>query len=70
MTHRLQYSIGKSKINEEKGDLHVKPIPILTPEQQENQSHHKNTVYVGYLDSNVNIEEIYKPFGLKSTIFT
>ena len=37
--------------------------------QQNNQSHHKNTLYVGNLDSNVSIEDIYELFGLKSTAY-
>ena len=37
----------------------------MTPLQQNNQSHHKHTIYVGNLDSNVSIEDIYKLFGLK-----
>ena len=51
-------TIGKAKRNEEKGHLQVEPSPILTPVQQENQSYHKNTIYVGNLDSNVSIEDI------------
>ena len=47
--------------------MQVEPSPILTPVQQENQSYHKNTIYVGILDSNVSIEDIYELFGLKST---
>ena len=57
-------TIEKSKRNEEKGHLQVEPSPILTPVQQENQSYHKNTIYVRNLDSNVSIEDIYKLFGL------
>ena len=53
-------TIGKSKRKEEKGHLQVEPSPILTPVQQENQSYHKNTIYVGNLDSNVSIEDIYE----------
>ena len=62
-------TIGKSKRKEEKGHLQVEPSPILTPAQQENQFYHKNTIYVGTLDSNVNIENIYDFFGLKSTAY-
>ena len=40
----------KSKRNEEKWHLQVEPSPTLTPVQQENQSYHKNTIYVGNLD--------------------
>ena len=61
---------GKSKRNEDKRDLQVETSPILTPlqqENQENQSHHRNTIYVGNLDSNMSIEDIYERFGLKST---
>ena len=43
--------------------------PILTPLQQNNQSHHKNTLYVGNIDSYVSIEDIYELFGLKSTAY-
>ena len=57
---------GKSKRNEGKGHLQVEPSPILTLLQQENQSHQKNTIYVGNLDSNVSIEDIYELFGLNS----
>ena len=60
----------KSKRNEDKRDLQVETSPILTPlqqENQENQSHHRNTIYVGNLDSNMSIEDIYERFGLKST---
>ena len=53
-------TIGKSKRNEEKRHLQVETSPILTPLQQNNQSHHKNTIYVGNLDSNVSIEDIYE----------
>ena len=56
-------TIGKSKRNEEKGHLQVEPSPILSQVQQENQCHHKNTKYVGNLDSKVSIEDIYKLFG-------
>ena len=49
--------------------MQVEPSPILTPVQQENQSYHKNTIYVGILDSNVSIEDIYELFGLKSTAY-
>ena len=52
-------TIGKSKRNEEKRHLQVETSPILTPLQQNNQSHHKNTLYVGNLDSDVSIEDIY-----------
>ena len=62
-------TIGKSKRNEEKGSLQVEPSPILTPIQQENQSCHTNTIYVGNLDSNVSIEDISDFFGLKSTAY-
>ena len=62
-------TIGKSKRNEEKRHLQVETSPILTPLQQNNQSHHKNTLYVGNLDSNVSIEDIYELFGLKSTAY-
>ena len=56
-------TIGKSKRNEEKGHLQVEPSPILSQVQQENQCHHKNTIYVGNLDSKVSIEDIYERFG-------
>ena len=56
-------TIGKSKRNKEKGHLQVEPSPILSQVQQENQCHHKNTIYVGNLDSKVSIEDIYKLFG-------
>ena len=62
----------KSKRNEDKRDLQVETSPILTPlqqENQENQSHHRNTIYVGNLDSNMSIEDIYERFGLKSTAY-
>ena len=49
--------------------MQVQPSPILTLVQQENQSYHKNTIYVGNLDSNVSIEDIYDIFGLKSTAY-
>ena len=49
--------------------LQVETSPILTPSQQDNQSHNKNTIYVGNLDPNVSIEDIYKLFGLKSTAY-
>ena len=49
--------------------MQIETSPILTPWQQENQSHHKNTVYVGNLESNVSIEDIYELFGLKSTAY-
>ena len=49
--------------------MQVEPSSILTPVQQENQSYHKNTIYVRKLDSNVSIEDIYKLFGLKSTAY-
>ena len=62
-------TIGKSKRNEEKRHLQVETSPTLTPLQQDNQSHHKNTIYVGNLDSNVSIEDIYELFGLKSTAY-
>ena len=52
-------TIGISKRNEEKRHLQVEASPILTPLQQNNQSHHKNTLYVGNLDSDVSIEDIY-----------
>ena len=58
-------TIRKSKRNEEKGHLQVEPSPIFTPVQQENQSYHKNTIYVGNLDSNVSIEDIYYFFWFK-----
>ena len=51
-------TIGKSKGNEEKRHLQVETSLILTPLQQNNRSHHKNTIYVGNLDSNVSIEDI------------
>ena len=35
-------------------------------QQQENQSHYKNTIYIANLDSNVGIKDIYELFGLKS----
>ena len=53
-------TIEKSKRNEEKGHLQVDPSPILTPLHQENQTYHKNTTYVGNLDSNVSIETTTK----------
>ena len=62
-------TIGKSKRNEEKGHLQVEPSPILTPVQQENRFYHKNTIYVGNLDSNVSIEDIYNFFRLKSIAY-
>ena len=62
-------TIEKSKRNEEKGHLQVEPSTILTPVQQENQSYHKNRIYVGNLNSNVSIEDIYDFFGLKSTAY-
>ena len=65
----LLETIGKSKRNEEKGHLQVETSPILTPLQQNKQSHHKNTLYVGNPDSNVSIEDIYELFGLKSTAY-
>ena len=62
-------TIEKSKRNEEKGHFQVEPSSILTPVQQENQSYHKNKIYVGNLDSNVSIEDIYDFFGLKSAAY-
>ena len=62
-------TIEESKRNEENRHLQVETSPILTPLQQNNQSHHKNTLYVGKLDSNVSIEDIYELFGLKSTAY-
>ena len=62
-------TIGKSKRNEEKKHLLVETSPILTPLQQNNQSHDKNTTYVGNLNSNVSIEDIYELFGLKSPAY-
>ena len=62
-------TIGKSKRNEEKRHLQVETSPILTPLQQDSQSHHKYTIYVGNLNSNASIEDIYKLFGLKSTAY-
>ena len=62
-------TIGKSKRNEDNRHLQVETSPILTPLQQNNHSHHKNTLYVGNLDSKVSIEYIYKLFGLKSTAY-
>ena len=47
--------------------MQVETSPFLTPLQQDNQSHYKNTIYVGNLDSNMSIEDIYELFGLKST---
>ena len=67
-TARLE-TIGKSKRNEEKRHLQVETSPILTPLQQDNQSHHKNIIYVGNLDSNMSIEDIYELFGLKSIAY-
>ena len=49
--------------------MQVEPSPILTPVEQENNPYHKNTIYVGNLDSNVSIEDIYKLFSLKSTVY-
>ena len=49
--------------------MQVEPSPISTPVKQENQSHHKNTIYIGNLDLNMNIEDIYKLFGSKSTAY-
>ena len=37
-------TIGKSKSRKEKGYLQVKPSPILTPAQLENQSYHKENI--------------------------
>ena len=62
-------TIGKSKRNEEKGDLEVEPSSNLTPVEQENQSYQKSTIYVGNLDSNVSIEDIDELFGLKSAAY-
>ena len=62
-------TIGKSKRNEEKRHLQVETSPILAPLQHDNHSHHKNTMYVGNLDSSVSIEDIYELFGLKSTAY-
>ena len=62
-------TVGKSKRSEEKEHLQVEPSPILTTVQHENQSHHKNTIYVGSLHSNVSIEDIYELFSLKSTAY-
>ena len=41
----------------------------MTPSQQESQSHQKNTIYVGNLESNVRIEDIYKLFDLNPTTY-
>ena len=49
--------------------MQVEPNPILTPVQQEIQSYYKNTIYVGNLNTNVRIEDIYDFFGLKSTAY-
>ena len=57
----------KSKRNEEKRYLQVETSPILIPLQQDNQSHQKNTTYVGNLESNMRIED--ELFGLKSTVY-
>ena len=62
-------TIEKSKRNEEKRHLQVETSPILTPLQQDNQSHHKNIIYVGNVDSNMSIEDIYELFGLKSIAY-
>ena len=62
-------TMEKPKGSKEKGHLQVEPSSILTPVQQENQSSHKNTIYVGNLDSNVSIKDIYELFGLKSTAY-
>ena len=45
------------------------PSPILTTVQQENQSYHKSSRYVGNLISNVSTEDIYIFFGLKLTAY-
>ena len=47
--------------------MQVEPSPILTTVQQDNQSYHKNIIYVGNLTSNVSTEDIYIFFGLKLT---
>ena len=62
-------TIGKSKRNEENRHLQVETSPILRPLQQNNQSHHKNTLYVGNLDSNVSIQDIYELFGIYAQTF-
>ena len=52
--------------------MQVETSLVLTPlqqENQENQSHHKYTIYVRNLDSNVSIEDIYELFGRKSTAY-
>ena len=49
--------------------MQVEPSPILTLVQQENQSHHKDTLYDRNLDSNLSTEEIYNIFSLKSTAY-
>ena len=62
-------TIGKSKTNKEKGHFQVEPSPFLTTLQQENQSYHKNPIYVGNLISNVSTDNIYNLFGLKLTAY-
>ena len=49
--------------------MQVEPSPILTPVQEEIQSYYKNTIYIGNLNTNVRIEDIYDIFGLKSTAY-
>ena len=41
---------------------------MLTPMQQQ-KSHYKSTIYIGNLDSNVGIKDIFELFGLKSTAY-
>ena len=65
----ILYTVGKSKINKDKGHFQVEPSPIFTPAQQENQSCNKSTIYVENLKSNVSIENIYKLIGLISTTY-
>ena len=72
MTHCLTAivdTVGKSKRNKEKEHFQVEPSPFLTIVLQENQSYHKNPIYVGKLISNVNTEDIYNFFYLKLTAY-
>ena len=47
-----------TKRNKEKGLFQVERSPLLTTVQQEDQSYHKNPIYVGNLISNMSTDDI------------
>ena len=49
--------------------MQVEPSPILKTVQQDNQSYHKNIMYVRNLISNVSTEDTYILFGLTLTAY-